>query len=124
MKLKELINEYEVYKKAENEIREWVEKSYPTLTIIFEPHIELVRTDEKVDFTPDRVQKIVEIVNIKIGEILEKYDEEIVIAERLTTSNLLNNNLLSVNIKKVSNWFTSRGLQLPKLVQTILDTLK
>ena len=30
-------------------------------------------------------------------------------------------NLLDASIKKAPNWFTSRGLQLPKLVQTIID---
>jgi len=30
-------------------------------------------------------------------------------------------NLLDASTKKASNWFTSRGLQLPKEVQTILD---
>ena len=33
-----------------------------------------------------------------------------------------NNNLLDGNIKKATNWFTRQGLQLPKLVQTILVT--
>ena len=32
-----------------------------------------------------------------------------------------NGNLLDASTKKAPNWFTSRGLQLPKLVQTILD---
>lgn len=30
-------------------------------------------------------------------------------------------NLIDASSKKAPNWFTSRGLQLPKLVQTILD---
>ncbi len=33
----------------------------------------------------------------------------------------VNENLLDASIKKAPNWFSSRGLQLPKLVQTILD---
>ena len=37
-------------------------------------------------------------------------------------SNQINQgNLLDASIKKAPNWFTSRGLQLPKLVQTIID---
>ena len=33
-------------------------------------------------------------------------------------------NLLYADIKKAPTWFTSRGLQLPKLVQTIVDAKK
>lgn len=85
MKLKEFINEYATYKKVENEIREWVETTYKGLSIEFyESVIEIVRTDENVDFSPEEVQKITEVVNIKIGDILEAHAEEIYIAERLT----------------------------------------
>ena len=84
MKLKEFINEDKVYTAVENEIREWVEKSYPGLSIEFFPHLEIVRTDPNIDFEKERVPKITEAVNIKIGDILEAHDEEIYIAERLT----------------------------------------
>lgn len=85
MELKKFINEYDVYKKVENEIREWVEKTYKGLSIDFYPNdMEIVRIDEKIDYTKEAVCKIVEVVNIKIGDILEAHDEEIYIAERLT----------------------------------------
>lgn len=84
MYLKDWIDEYDVYKKCEDEIREWVESSFVGLSIIFEPHIEIVRTDEKLDFSPKRCEQIVELVNIKIAEILKSHAEEIYIAERLT----------------------------------------
>lgn len=84
MELKKFINEDMVYLKVENEIREWVEKTYPGLSIEFEPHLEIVRTDTKIDFSPAEVEKIVEVVNIKIGDIMELHQEEIYIAERLT----------------------------------------
>ncbi len=35
--------------------------------------------------------------------------------------NIADGNLLDASIKKAPKWFTSRGLQLPKLVQTIID---
>ena len=85
MKLKEFINEYEVYKKVENEIREWVENTYKGLSIEFYDYtMEIVRLDENIDYDADQVQKITEVVNIKIGDILEAHEEEIYIAERLT----------------------------------------
>lgn len=84
MKLKEFINEDKVYCKVEEEIRDWVEKTYKGLSIDFYPHLEIVRTDTKIDFTPLEVEKIVEVVNIKIGDIMDAHKEEIYIAERLT----------------------------------------
>lgn len=85
MKLKELLTEYKAYKKAEDEIVEWVEKTYPGLTMDFSGDVaEIVRTDENVDYPEEQVPKIVEVVNLKIDEILEKYEEEIYIAEKLT----------------------------------------
>ena len=84
MKLKELLNEDKVYTTVENEIREWVENTYPGLSIEFYPRLEIVRLYKDVDFKPDRVRKITEVVNIKIGDIMEKHAEEIYIAERLT----------------------------------------
>ncbi len=85
MKLKDFINEYAVYKKVENEIREWVETTYKGLSIDFyELTMEIVRTDENIDYSAEQTQKITEVVNIKIGDILEAHAEEIYIAERLT----------------------------------------
>lgn len=84
MKLKELINEDKAYTKAEDEIKKWVEKTYPGLSIDFMPHLEIVKTNEVIEYAPRDVQKIVEVVNLKIDEILEAHAEEIYIAERLT----------------------------------------
>lgn len=85
MKLKEFLTEYKAYKKAEDEIVEWVEKTYPGLTMDFSGDVaEIVRTDESVDYSEEQVPKIVEVVNLKIDEILEKHEEEIYIAEKLT----------------------------------------
>lgn len=84
MKLKEFINENKVYNKIEKEIRDWVETTYTGLSIEFDPHLELVRTNVLIDFNEERVKKITEIVNIIIGDILEEHAEEIYIAERLT----------------------------------------
>lgn len=83
MKVRDFINEHKEYAAAEKEIREWVEKSYPGLSIDFEPHIEIVQTSPVVVYPPERVKKIVEAVNIKIGDILESRAERIYIAERL-----------------------------------------
>lgn len=85
MKLKEFINEDRVYTKVENEIKEWIETTYNGLSIEFYPQtMEIVRTDENIDFSEEQVKKIIEVVNIKIGDILEAHEEEIYIAERLT----------------------------------------
>lgn len=83
MKLREYISEEAVYKKIENEIRTRVEESYPGLSIEFEPHLEIVQTDEKLRFTKPRVRRIVEAVNVMIGDIMESRAEEVYIAERL-----------------------------------------
>lgn len=80
MKISEL-TAYSVYKKAEEEIRLWVEKSYPGLSIEFDPHMEIVRLDKKIKITKGRVRKIVEAVNIKIGDVLEQYAESIYLCE-------------------------------------------
>ena len=80
MKISE-VTSYAAYRKAEEEIRAWVEESYPGLSIEFEPHIEVVRTDAKTTVTKRRVRKIVEAVNLKIDEVLEKYAEEIYLSE-------------------------------------------
>lgn len=85
MKLKEFINEYKAYQKAEKEITAWVEETYPGLSMDYSGNIaEIVQIDEKADYPADKVPKIVEVVNIKIDEILEKHEEEIYIAEKLT----------------------------------------
>src|SRR5690554_1215731 len=83
MKLKEFISEDKEYTAAETEIREWVEKSYAGLSIDFEPHIEIVQVNPAIVYPPERVKKIVEAVNIKIGDIMESRAERIYIAERL-----------------------------------------
>ena len=41
--------------------------------------------------------------------------------ESFVNKQIESNNLIDASIKKASNWFTTRGLQLPKAVQTILD---
>ncbi len=84
MKLRKLISEDKVYTQVEKEITEWVENTYNGLSIEFYPHLEIVRTNNVVDFLPDTVKKIIEVVNIKIGDIMESHAEEIYIAERLT----------------------------------------
>lgn len=88
MKLKEFINEDKIYTQVENEIREWVENTYEDLSIDFYPNFEIVGIDENVDYAKkydkEQVKKITEIVNIKIGEIMEAHAEEIYIAEKLT----------------------------------------
>ena len=85
MRLKELINEYKAYQKAEKEITDWVEKTYPGLSLDCSGNIaEIVQVDDTVNYPKDQVPKIVEVVNIKIDEILEKHEEEIYIAEKLT----------------------------------------
>ena len=84
MKLKEFLNEDKVYAKVEDEIRSWVENVYPGLSIDFYPRLEIVRLYKDIDFSSDRVKKITEVVNIKIGDIMEQHAEEIYIAERLT----------------------------------------
>lgn len=82
MRLREFLNGDIAYTRAEKEIREWVEKSYPGISIEFYPHLELVRTNKRA-ISERRCRKITEVVNIKIGEILEKHAEEIYIGERL-----------------------------------------
>lgn len=85
MKLKQFINEDAVYTKVEEEIKKWVETTYEGLSIEFYAQtMEIVRTDENIDFSAEETQKITEVVNIKIGDILEAHAEEIYIAERLT----------------------------------------
>lgn len=84
MKLKEFINEDKIYMKVEDEIKSWVENTYNGLSIEFYPHLEIVRTNELIDFPSEEVQKIIEVVNIKIGDILESHAEEIYISEKLT----------------------------------------
>ena len=84
MRLKDFITEDKVYTKVEEEIKTWVENIYKGLSIEFYPHLELVRTNELIDFSAEQVAKITEVVNIKIGDIMEAHAEEIYIAERLT----------------------------------------
>ena len=84
MEIRKYINTQSEYEKAECEIREWVEKSYKGLSIEFKyPAPEVVQVDESVKYSKRRARQIVEVVNIKIGDILEKHAERIYIAERL-----------------------------------------
>ncbi len=83
MNIREFISVDKAYSEAEAEIKAWVESSYPGLSIEFEPHIEIVKIDQAANYTKRRVRKIVEAVNIKIGEIMEQHAERIYIAERL-----------------------------------------
>ena len=84
MKLKKLINEDLVYTKVENEIREWVEKTYNGLSVDFYPRVEIVRTGELVCYSEEQTIKICEVVNAKIDEILIAHQEEINLAQNLT----------------------------------------
>lgn len=85
MKLKEFINEDRIYTQVEDEIKQWIEATYKGLSIEFyEQTMEIVRTDENIEYNEEQTQKITEVVNIKIGDILEAHAEEIYIAERLT----------------------------------------
>ena len=83
MKLRDYINTDKEYLAAEAEIREWVEQTYKGLSIDFYPHLEVVQIDATVKFTKRRTRKIIEVVNIKIGDIMETRAERIYIAERL-----------------------------------------
>lgn len=79
MQFKE-ISEYKEYQKCEQEIREWVEANYTGLSIEFYPHIEIVRTNKFTEYSREQAEKVVDMVNFKIAEILEKHAEEIYIA--------------------------------------------
>lgn len=83
MNIREFISVDKAYSEAEAEIKAWVESSYPGLSIEFEPHIEVVKIDQTADYAKNRTHKIVEVINIKIGDIMEQHAEEIYIAERL-----------------------------------------
>lgn len=84
MEIKDFISTEKEYKAAEDEIRTWVENTYHGLSIEFDwPAPEVVQVDKSVRYTKRRVRKIIEVVNIKIGEILEKRAERLYIAERL-----------------------------------------
>ena len=79
MQFKE-ISEYKVYEKCEKEIREWLEANYTGLSIEFYPHIEIVKTNRFTEYSKEEAEKVVDRVNFKIAEILEKHAEEIYIA--------------------------------------------
>ena len=84
MRLKDYISLNGAYEKAEEEIRAWVETRYPGLSIVFDyPAPEIVQIDSQRRFARSRVQRIIEAVNIKIGEVLEEHEEEIYIADIL-----------------------------------------
>ena len=79
MQFKE-ISEYKVYEKCEKEIREWLEAKYTGLSIEFYPHIEIVKTNKFTEYSKEQAEKVVDMVNFKLAEILEKHAEEIYIA--------------------------------------------
>jgi hypothetical protein len=85
MKLSEWIKpSYEVYDKCLDSAREWIEKTYAGLSLeIANEKIEVVRTDTKIDYTPLECERIVDALNLKLDEILETYDDEIVLSERV-----------------------------------------
>lgn len=124
MKVSDLLNEERIYKQCENEIRAWVEETYPGLSIDFYANdIEIVRTDEKIDYAPEQVMKIVEVVNIKIGEILEANQEEIYLSEKVTQINKIHPRFKDYEVesidalkknKKFLKYFKELGLKIPK----------
>ena len=124
MKVSDLLNEERIYKQCEDEIRAWVEETYPGLSIDFYANdIEIVRTDEKIDYAPERVKKIVEVVNIKIGEILEANQEEIYLSEKVTQINKIHPRFKDYEVesidalkknKKFLKYFKELGLKIPK----------
>ena len=131
MKIKDFLNEDKVYLKVEKEIKDWVEKTYAGLSIEFYPHLELVRTSQLIDFSEEQVQKITEVVNIKIGDIMEEHAEEIYIAERLTriwkNHPRFNPNVESVdNLKKHPQFlkYLKELIIKPKNVMNITDYKK
>ncbi len=76
MQFKE-ISEYKIYEKCEKEIREWVETNFTGLSIDFYPHIEIVKINKFTEYRKEQTGKIVESVNDKIAEVLERHAEEI-----------------------------------------------
>lgn len=124
MKVGDLLNEDRIYKQCEDEIRAWVEETYPGLSIDFYANdIEIVRTDEKIDYAPEQVMKIVEVVNIKIGEILEANQEEIYLSEKVTQINKIHPRFKDYEVesidalkknKKFLKYFKELGLKIPK----------
>lgn len=124
MKVIDLLNEERIYKQCEDEIRAWVEETYPGLSIDFYANdIEIVRTDEKIDYAPEQVMKIVEVVNIKIGEILEANQEEIYLSEKVTQINKIHPRFKDYEVesidalkknKKFLKYFKELGLKIPK----------
>lgn len=105
MKLNE-ISEYEEYQNCEEEIREWVESRYKGLSIDFLPQLEIVQTDKR-KYSPKRVKKIVEVVNIKIGDILEKNADRIYTAS-LVERVLKNHPEFDIEFKDVEELKTNR----------------
>jgi hypothetical protein len=124
MKVIDLLNEDRIYKQCEDEIRAWVEETYPGLSIDFYANdIEIVRTDEKIDYAPEQVMKIVEVVNIKIGDILEANQEEIYLSEKVTQINKIHPRFKDYEVesidalkknKKFLKYFKELGLKIPK----------
>lgn len=55
---------------------------------------------------------------LRVNRIASIYGKDNIV--NYVTSNISNGNLLHANKKKAPIWFTNRGLQLPKLVQTLI----
>jgi hypothetical protein len=97
MKLHELLDEGRVYNEVEQEIRDWILQKYNGVYDIefhnkpaFDdkgrrlPDCEIVQCVPVVRQTPETAQEVVRTVNQKIDEILQEYDEDIYLSERLT----------------------------------------
>ena len=68
----------------------------------------------------DRYQDRIRVNEIRsLYSKTDRYDNNRI--EEYVYAQIEEGNLLDASEKKAPNWFTSRGLQLPKLVQTILD---
>ena len=88
-----------------------VEGSFVAVTDIYDKSGDQVI----VAIHPNKWQKRIRVN--RVASLYGKYN-----IENYVENNINNGNLLDASIKKAPNWFTNRGLQLPKLVQTILGT--
>ena len=87
-----------------------VEGSFVAVTDIYDKSGDQVI----VAIHPNKWQKRMRVN--RVASLYGKYN-----IENYVENNIDNGNLLDISIEKAPNWFTNRGLQLPKLVQTILD---
>lgn len=101
MQLKE-ISEYKIYTKCEQEIREWIETNFTGLSIDFYPHIEIVQTNKFTEYSKEQAGKIVESVNDKIAEILERHAEELYLAS-LVERVLKNHPRYNIELKEITD---------------------